>query len=222
MSTTPLLRRGSTFALMLLMLAPLGCASSGNPGRAAAMQTVDQVDRLAEAVQNSRDQVGQTVQVLEQLPGAGRELPDAYNRFTKQVETMTRSSEAVAERRAAMRKQFAAYQQQWYSETVEMDNDTLRQAAQQRVNEVRRDFDALQPAYRSVRESYVPFLDQLEQVRTYLGLDLTTPSVKAMVPTIEDVRGSAATLRQDLDNLLIDLRTLSDSLKPATSGPAAE
>jgi chromosome segregation ATPase len=194
-----------------------GCASSGSAGREASTQTVEAVDRFAEAVRDSRNQVNQTLGSIEKLPEAGVNLPDAYDTLTGEIEQMNATADEVTEQHAAMRQQYAAYQQQWFSQTVEMDNATLRSAAEQRINEVRREFDAIEPAYRDLREAYVPYLDHLEELRVYLSHDLTAPAVQAMVPTLEDVRQSAGNLRSSMDTLLGKLTTLSDSLKPATS-----
>lgn len=208
-----------TLVCVLLVFGPMiGCASSGNDRRSAANQTVEQVQNLSEAITESRQQVQDTLAAVEALPGSGTKLKRAYDQLDEELSELHGSAQRVAERRAAMKQQFAVYQQLWYSRTVEIDNPTLRDAAEQRIAEVRADFDAIEPAYREVREAYRPYLDHLDEVRTYLASDLTTPAVEAMVPTIEQARQSAGSLRTAMDQLLIKLQALTDSLIPSTSG----
>lgn len=119
---------------------------------------------------------------------------------------------------AATKRQFAKYQEHWYGDILEMENQNLRRAAQERLVAVREDFNALDPAFQNLQNAYSPFLQHLDDIRTYLANDTTTPAVNKMVPVFEQARQSAADLRTAMDQLLIQLKTFDEALRPATSG----
>ena len=212
--------------LLVVALGPVGCASSPRDAKhRGAIRTMDATTQLSEEVTASKLQVQRTITALETLPNAGSELKKNFAQLDKQIKAMNESADDVAAARAEMKNDFARYQEHWYGDAVTFDNPTLREAAQQRLNEVREDFNAIDPAYVEVRRAYDPFLQHLGEVRTYLANDLTTPAVQAMVPTFEQSRQNAADLRTAMDQLLIKLRQFSESLAPETSaqvdGPAS-
>ena len=210
-----------TFACLLvsaLLLLNVGCASSGSPERESALQTIEGVQAYRTSAQDAKQQVGETLSAMEALPSAGSNLASVYKRYVDQVKDMDDALEELREQRGQMRSQFASYQEQWFSSTVELENDTLRQAAQRRIEEVRTDFNAVTPMYNQVTESGQPFLNKLHEVRRYLANDLTVPALKAVAPALEEARQDASSFRTALDRLIVQLTTLQESLQPETSG----
>ena len=205
-------------ACLLAVLPLLGCASTAADRHDGARNTLDQTNELSDALQKSKQQVQTTLTALERLPNSGTNLAGDFRDLSKQIRRMNDTADDVAEQRGAMRQQFAKYQEHWYGDMIELDNATLRQAAQERLEVVRQDFDALDPAYRDLQGAYDPFLAHLDEIRTYLANDTTMPAVRKMVPTFEEARQSAADLRTAMDQLLIELRQFNESLKPETSG----
>ena len=195
----------------------IGCASS-NPRRDAANDVINRTEKFRQAVEASKEQVGVSLAAMERLPGSGTELKKAYNNFQGEVKAMQKSRQRVQEARSEMRARFSKYQEAWYSDTASLNNPTLRQAANDRLLEVRQDFEAIRPLYNDVNDGYETFIPQLQEVETYLSNDLTVPAVQAVTPTLEKTRQEAGTLRTAMDELIIGLRTLTDSLLPETSG----
>ena len=205
-------------ACLLAVLPLIGCASTVADRHDGARNTLDQTERLTQAIQDSKQQVQTTLTALERLPDSGTNLVGDFKDLSKQIREMNDSADDVAEQRAQMKRRFAQYQEHWYGDMIELDNATLRQAAQERLEVVRQDFDALDPAYRDLQEAYDPFLAHLDEIRTYLANDTTIPAVRKMVPTFEETRQNAADLRTAMDQMLIELRDFNESLKPETSG----
>ena len=201
------------FATSLL----IGCASS-SPRRDAANEVIKRTTQLREAVESSKEQVGVSLNAMERLPGSGTELKKAYSNFRDEVKAMQKSRERVQKARREMLTRFSKYQEAWYGDTASLNNPTLRQAAIDRLAEVREDFEAIRPLYGDMAEGYDRFIPHLQEVQTYLANDLTVPAVQAITPTLEDARQDAGTLRTAMDELIIGLRTLTDSLMPETSG----
>ena len=211
MKLTPL------FTVLLALSLLIGCASS-NPRRDAANAVIDRTAELQEAVEASKQQVGSSLTAMERLPGSGADLKKAYNRYEDEVKAMQKSRQRVAEARREMLTRFSKYQEAWYGDSASLANPTLREAAADRMAEVRQDFEAIRPLYGDVVRGYEQFIPHLQEVQTYLANDLTVPAVQAVTPTLEKTRQEAATLRTAMDELIIGLRTLTDSLTPETSG----
>ncbi len=204
-------------SLLLLALFTVGCAST-TPRRDAANRVIERTDDLREAVDASKQQVGTSLDAMERLPGSGQDLKKAFNQYEKELKSMQKSADRVVERRREMSTHFSKYQEAWYGDTAALTNPTLREAAIDRLAEVREDFEAIRPLYDDVSRGYDRFFPVLQEVRTYLANDLTVPAVQAVTPTLEKARQEAGTLRTAMDELIIGLRTLSESLAPETSG----
>lgn len=214
--------------LLILTVLVGGCASSGSgdPQRDAAISTMDRTDALRQAVQASKVQVGESLNAMEALPAAGSKLRNVYGDYKSELREMEKSADRVSKLRREMVQQAASYQKNWFGDTETLDSDTLRAAARERLDTVRRNFDAVEPLYQDVADGYADYIAQLREVRTYLSNDLTTPAVQAVTPTFEKARQNAGSLRTAMDQFIISLRSLSESLAPETSGsvggPAAQ
>lgn len=206
-----------TLLATLLAFPLLGCASSGDPQRQAAVNTIKGVQAYSTAAEDAKAQVGETLSAMEALPGSGTNLADAYDTYVDQLDAMEQAMNQLREQRGEMRTRFARYQENWYGDTLTLESENLQQAAQRRLQEVRRDFEAVEPSYQEVTRTGNTFLGKLSEVRRYLANDLTAPALDALAPSLEQSRQTAADFRTALDRLVVKLTTLRESLQPETS-----
>ena len=202
-------------ALPVLILAGsfAGCASKPSP-RDPATDTAASLEETSSSLQDLKAQVGETLAAMERIPGSGGNLASTFGDYRGQLDELKKSLNQVSEQQRSLDGQLTRYQQQWAADTARFDSGNLRENAQRRLNEVRDTIDDIDPAYDRVRDSGRDLVSHLEEIRTYLGNDLTTPAVRSITPTLEEARQRGATLRTNIDELLIEMREINDTITP--------
>jgi hypothetical protein len=197
-----------------------GCSSNKKTGgeqRSAAAVTGLKETR-AELV-SGKAQIDKTLVSMNAMRD-GQGLPAKFKTFNENIKQTDAMAAKARARAADMRARSAEYQSKWREEMGKVEDPTLRAAATERANKVREHFDDIKREADETRSAYVPFMNQLKSVQTYLSNDLTPAGVQAAAPVFEKATTEGKTVTTKIDALIAELDQVASSLSPAAAAPA--
>lgn len=196
----------------------LGCASTETAPKTPTprddfreyRQIVVEAMRLVDTAMNSLDEV--SVQ-------ANRNPRPAYEAFAKVVHRLEVDSIKVRAHTQAMRARGDAYFERWEKYLAGVDNEQVRQLAEQHRPELKRSFEQAQQASQQVREVFRPFLSDLQKVRAVLETDPSLARIEASKSLILAAQDKGRQVHQGLDRLLAEMNSMTSLLRPPGAAP---
>ena len=176
--------------------------------------------REAEAdVQATRVQIDKTLGALNRLMTASpAELNPAYAQYSKEVDAMYAVAKETDKDAKAVPAKSADYLAKWQKSHAEIQNPELRNASDQRRSTVISRFDGIQKSYAAARAAFVPFTQNLEDVRQVLANDLTPAGVQSLAATdvVKNAKANGMAMASNLDALKLQYAVLAEILQPVT------
>lgn len=198
-------------ATLALIIA--GCAS---PARQRSQQAVASIENTRDEVSAGEKEIDQVLATLDKLEAQPANLTPVYSTFAAQVRDIEARATRVAARVRDMRVRAAAYSANWEVQNQTISDEQLRASAADRAEAVRERYGRIQNKAQEVRAAYDPFIDQLNDLKTFLANDLTYAGVRTAEPVFGTVRSRAAELKQRISDLVADLDEMSRRMSPTT------
>lgn len=204
-------------SFLTLTLGLLAACSSTSKGA----ETGKTVESAAAGVERGIGELEATVAALNQLvKHPAPDLAPQYKAFTKSLAQLEATAKDVSETAARIDERSQAYFAQWDTQIAAIQNEDIKGRSSSRREAVSASFSKLQKEYGEVREEFKPLLDNLRDIRTVLGTDLTMDGLKSVADTAEDIDDDAKDVKESLQALAENFKKLGVGLKQA--GPAAE
>jgi hypothetical protein len=198
-------------------------AAMSVPGVQRTATAVEGLNTMAQELGNSRQTIGETLTALQELSNTQGDLLGPFQRFIDGRAKVDQADQQLAQRGEDMRARARDYITNWEVEVYGVEDPNLRTQAESRRSRVRADYGRIADATRSLRESMQPFRQQLGDLQTFLGNDLTAAGVKAASPSIQRATQSGQTAQQRIDAVVAELNRVANGMTPAVTpeAPAA-
>ena len=193
------------------------CASTDNQGAAAGSD----ITKAADEIKIGLGQLDATLLSLNTLvnePPA--DLEAQYKVFTKNLDQLESTAKRVREATESMEARGQAYFADWDTQIAAIQNEDLRSRSAERREAVEASFSEIREDYRSAQEEFQPLMNDLRDIRTALGADLTMDGLDAVKKTTKHANESAEDVKETLEELSAGFRKLGVSLSNA--GPAPQ
>ena len=198
-------------ATALVALVVTACAPQKTaPEKAAAAmlkydatirEGVNQMDAVIEALKGLRSAEGSTVAAQ-------------YQYFSKQVDALDKLQQDVTSDALAAAKQQDLYLSQWQEAHDKIQNPELKAAAEARRSELLPAIEQIRSSLGSARTSFDPMMQNLKDLRLFLGNDLTPTGLAAAQGQIDKCDVAAARVRADIALGTQGLRDLAGRIQP--------
>jgi len=204
------IRPGLTFLALGLMLA--GCATQ-KPGYQQADRTGRRIAAFRDQVVEIKVAVDEVTSALATLADApSSELRNANRRFARSVDRLE-AADAKANRRAdRMRAEGREFFGGWEQEVQSIQNDELREAAQERRVQLDAEFRAISRVIVELRDVFRPWVKDVNDLRTVLGRDLTVAGVDRVRGVMSGVQDTSARVQLSLNTLISQLESVEAQL----------
>jgi hypothetical protein len=206
-------------AVAVLALGWVGCSS---PGYRQGESTAKSLQSLATRLEATGTQLNIAVTELNGLVNNPQpDLRPQFNRFAGAVQKINSLSNEVARTEARLEARAKLHFANWEKELAAMQNDSIRYSGQQRKLELQSRFDAARNTSRLLLTSLGPVQADLGDAKRFLNSDLTNDGIRAIRDSANQITQQAGPARENLEQLVTELRSLAVALSPQ-SGPAAE
>ena len=206
------MRMSSTLVATISLLFGMACGSSGARSTGAFFS----VDDTHKSLVSARDQVNRTAQSLQKLLEQSGDIQAAYKEFSGNVNRMNDQAGEVEKRANAMRENRSAYLKQWNKETKSIKDDEIARLAAARQQQIESEYSDLLASMAEAKEALVPYMQGLNDIRTYLKNDLTATGVQSIRSAAERILSNGSTVNQALDRADAALTGVAAALAPRT------
>lgn len=190
-------------AIAIVVLLTGTCTVSFSQTYKKAEKSIESMRKTREAIEKAKDQKDKTMAALEQLAGQSQgNIMKPFKKFTDELKKLDKSSDAVRKIATDMRAKNQALFKVWEKELSNIQNPDLQQKAAERRSTAMKQFEDLNPAFQSARDSFVSLMAGLEDIRNYLSVDLSANGIQA----ISDMVKEAQTQNQAVDDSIAKVR----------------
>lgn len=201
------LQLGYALALCGVIGGAAGCATSTyqRADRAAASMA-DTRQMLAEG----RRQISVTIGALDRLGSlTDQELAPQFKSFSDQVLGTERMANRVGQQANSMRSRSESYFASWEKEMEGFNNPDIRQLSESRRAETMAQYNTLTESMDDVRDSFVPFLEDLKDIQRHLSSDLSKAGVTSAEGLIMEAKRTSQVVQQRIGTSLSELDRVS-------------
>jgi hypothetical protein len=182
-----------------------GSGSQAAQGASAAMGA-SSIAQMRQDLVAGQQQIDRTLASLRKLTDPSTtDLRGAYDEYSNNLARMNDHSEKVSREANAMRNDRNAYFAQWEAKLTEIENPTIRASAEQRRNKLRQSHERITTLSGEARDAYDPFMRDLQDVRKFLGGDLSRQSVSMLGDVQRKAAASGATVNQKIAAIVAEL-----------------
>jgi septal ring factor EnvC (AmiA/AmiB activator) len=190
----------------------VSCSSSGARS-AGAFSTVDSTHKSLTA---AHAQIDKTAQSLQKLLDQTGDLRETYKQFSGNVDRMNETAADVDKRASDLRDKRSEYVRAWTREGEGIRNEEIAQLSAARQQEMEMELNTLVDAMASARTAFVPYRQDLNDIRTYLKNDLTATGLQSIRPVAERILSGGAAVGESLNRADATLSVVSAKLAPRT------
>ena len=180
-----------------------------------AEKSMESMRKTRQEIEKAKVQKDKTMAALESLIAqSGKNLKKPYDKFKKELKNLDKSAEKVRKVATDMRTKSQDLYKVWEKELTNIQNPDLQQKAGQRREQAMEQFGELEPVFQSTRTSFVSLMATLEDIRNYLGVDLSPSGIEA----ISEIAGDAKAQNQGVDDGLAEITKRLDEFAKEFSG----
>ena len=196
----------------------IGCASTDTARKEPTLR--DDFQEYRQIVVQATGLVDTTMRAVDEMSAqANRDPRPAYQAFAKAVHRLEVDSITVRARTQAMRARGDAYFEHWEKYLAGVDNEQVRQLAEQHRPELKQSFEQAQQASQQVREVFRPFLSDVQKLRAVLEADPSLARIDAAKSLILAAQDKGRQVHQGLDRVLAEMNSMTAMLRPPGTTP---
>ena len=208
------------YVLPLVAIAALlaGCATSGYE---SGNKTAKNIQKAADKIGALSTQVDATLSALNDLVAHPQpDLRPQFKTFTAKMKTLDNSAKEITKARMAMGDEGKEFLAKWDAEVAQINNEDIKARSENRKAEVTAKLQAIKRSYAEAEVAFKPFAGDLRDIEKYLSVDLTTGGLAAMKDVVTQASVHATPLKQSLDKLAADFKSLGVAMSAVAPAPA--
>ncbi len=191
--------------LVLLLIAAMaflsGCSRATGVKRAE--RTTTSMDEVEKQIRQTTEQINVTSASLRELTASNQpDLKAKFQEYSKNVEQMQSVGQGAIRQIEQMQMRGQEYFREWAQEGKTYANPQIRQLSAERRAELTQTFAQISQAYTGVRGSLRTYMDNLQDIRTYLSNDLTPAGVQNVSPVAQKTLQQGEQVQQSFQPVL--------------------
>ncbi len=199
-------------ACVIVSLCLMGCHA--DPARDRSTQAVDRLLESRTSMIAGEKMVEASVGSLRTLKNAQADLRPAFTAFRQHIPILLNESDRVRVESEALRAQCELHVQAWQSDLGTINNQQLRQAGEDRAQQVRDRYTQIEQLYATVNAGYLKYIAECKDLETYLANDLNYPALLTAKQWVSATETSGEHLRQSIADLASELSNTTNVLSP--------
>lgn len=210
-------------ALLPFVLLVSACASSQTPGQKNASELSSKATDLEKSLTDGKAELQSVVTehaaIVNNTDG---DLIGHYKKFNGGIGSLEKRREDIKRRVEAMRLAAESYFSSWSLENEKLTNEDLKERAADRMEKTRQRQKEILDAGTKVRDLYPPLHEKLKDHAIYLGNDLNAESAATLKEDLEDIQEDAKEITDSIDVITKACRDFTAAIAMKTEMPAAE
>jgi len=212
-------RRLFQIVLCLAAIVPVGCATRGYE-RASA--TSFRIDVLTTELTAAKLKLDTSVGALDKVISTEDDSFEPYMNFVHALAQMEGQADTIHAQAEALRSVGASYFDEWEATLASFTSEDMRKLSEARRADLMLAYDEITAVSQKTKEAYEPLMSDLNDIKQYLGLDLSAASVSGIGEQVTKVKGEAAKVQESIDALVQALDQLSSKLAGGAAPNSSE
>jgi hypothetical protein len=181
-------------------------STTAAPAGTKAAPSISPMQQFRNDLVAGEQQIDATLKSLNTLSDPKTtDLRAAYDDFTNQLARTNDAADTIKREANAMRTARDQYFANWEEKVTEIDNPTIRASAEARRARMRDAQERIVSKSMAVRDSYEPFMKDLQDVKKYLGPDLSKDSIADIGDAVKKVQTDGTIVKQKIDAVVAEL-----------------
>lgn len=145
------------------------------------------------------------------------DMKKQYATFSSAVDSLNKSVDKARDRALDARAKREEYLAQWKADTEAISNPDLKARALQRMGDAKASFERLREHLDAIRTTAAPFHSDINDLRRYLGNDLTPAGVKSVSDLVTKTRSGATDTKTKIDEAIAEIDRVSAEISPSAA-----
>ena len=207
--------RFTKIALIALMVVALPHAAMAAAAPDKAEKVAAKMTDLTKVVDAIKTQLDATLASMNDLAKPEGDLMAKYKTFSGNVDKLDKGAakaKSAAESAAAKRED---YLKEWQASQNQIQNEQLKAASEARRAELMPKIEAIKTSLTSARDPYTPFMQDLKDLKVFLGNNLNAGGVASASALFEKCNAAGEKVKSDLTTGSAAISDLAQSIAPA-------
>jgi hypothetical protein len=197
---------------VVAVLVLTGCRS--DPARDRSSQAIDLLMNSRARLLLGDRAVEASLKDLNALRSAQADLRPAFEAFRSHIPKLLAEADRVRIESGDIGSRADAHVEAWRADLGTITNQQLRQAGEDRAQEVRDRYTQIAKLYAAVNAAYLEYITQAKDLETYLANDLNFPALQKVSTWTGKTADAGVHLRNRIDALATELSTTTNVLSP--------
>jgi chromosome segregation ATPase len=209
----------TSFLALTVLSTALACDTpSGHYDQAVSADT--SITTLRSQLTSAKEALNGTMSCLTDLSqNPQQDLRPQYERFVSSLNTLQTQADTVKSHARDMRNKAEQYFSAWNQQAQQLQDESLRAKANERRDQVQSIFSGLTDANQKLASTWNPFIAHLNDVKNYLGADLSPGGVSSAKDIIDSTVSDSKNVTSAIDNVVAELDKVSSALSAGKKAP---
>jgi hypothetical protein len=191
----------------------LGCASANTAPTQPRLR--EDFREYRQLVVQAMKQVDIAMRALDEVEVQAKDKPrPAYEAYAAAVQRIEVDSVRVRARTAAMRARGDAYFEHWVEYLAGVPREDVRRLAEEHRADLKQNFEEIKAGAQQARETFRPFLSDLQKLRAVLEANPSLAGINAQKPLVLATKDKGREVQQALDRILAAMNSVTALLTP--------
>ena len=168
-----------------------------------------------------KEQIDRTMSALAAVSDPNQpNLQAAYRTYCDELDKLSAHQQRLAAEAEAMRQARTTYFARWDERVSDIDNPTIRAAAEERRTRLRNAQERISTDAGQARDAYRPLMSDLQDVRKFLDGDLSKDTTAVLGPATTKAQKDAQVVKERIDVVIADLDAVQGAVGSASPSGA--
>jgi len=181
-----------------------------------ATQATQSLESVRAELQKGKLQIDSTLAALTSVVKEAESNPKpSFDAFVKNMGDLETQAAAARMRADDMRIHGQAYFEGWSKDINAIRSESVKEAASERMEDLKENYDAITAASTKLKEAYQPFISQLPEVKKSLENDLTAKGIDRISGQVDKAKKNGENVKEAIDDLNEQLNKLAERISGA-------
>lgn len=187
-----------------------GCATTGMDRSVKTSNSIRDVDSEIKKIMIQMDATSKSLDAL--VVAGNPDLKKTFNAYSDQLDKLDNEGKRVLKRMDEMKSHSKEYFAEWEKQGVAYKNPEISALSEERRTKLAEIYARVPAAAAGVKSSYLSYLTNLKEIKSYLSNDLTPKGIETINPVAKKSVEDMAALKESLQPVVTALDEIKAEL----------
>lgn len=211
--------RNSTLVFLTMLMVGAaaflgGCATTGMDRSVKTSNSIQEVDNEIAKMNVQLDETAASLDLI--LRPDQPELKNLFEDYSDNLVKLENEGNRVLKRMEEMDSQSIEYFAEWEKQGNAYSNPRIRELSEERRLKLAETYARVPAASAGIEVTYLAYLSDLKEIKTYLSNDLTPQGIETITPVVDKTDRDLKALKESMQPVLVALNEIKAELQGET------